>query len=388
MGYAVVHMMKIGKGGVRGIQSHNQRERPPHTNPDIDKARTQHNYELLGSRLNYHREINNRIATFATATKTVRKDAIVLCNFIITSDEQTMKAMSPEQQKGFFEDSVMFFSERYGAENIVNATVHMDEQTPHLHLGFVPITNEGRLSAKTIFTKTELQSLQTDFAREVGQKYGLERGIEGSDRKHLSEQRFKMDRAVKREQQALDTASKAVESLVKARKALKGISDRLVPLKVEYEAKKAFLEGVAEFNELFVMYPDYAKVTEKGLVKKEKYVTVPAERWEEKHILASEVSAVRKMQAILEEQIAMLKKTRPAQQAQEMKARITSLEDDKRNLCSQVSQLRDRLRVQADQLMDRLGNYQQFMDRHPDVHRMFQEEQQEQDQHQNFDLER
>ncbi|MDR3668866.1 MAG: MobV family relaxase [Ignavibacteriaceae bacterium] len=196
MGFAVVHMMKIGKGGVRGIQSHNQREKESRNNPDIDKTRSNQNYDVLNQgNINYNRAVKERIEVFATKTATVRKDAVVMCNFVVTSDEQTMKAMSPERQKEFFNDSTEFFMKRYGGENVVNATVHMDEKTPHMHLGVVPITNDGRLACKSIFTRKELTSLQTDFAREVGLKYGLERGKEGSERTHLSEQRFKLETA-------------------------------------------------------------------------------------------------------------------------------------------------------------------------------------------------
>lgn len=225
MGFAVVHMMKIGKGGVRGIQSHNQREKDPHTNPDIDKTRTKDNYELLGNHLNYHREINDRIEQLAVNTKTVRKDAVVLCNFIITSDEQTMKAMPFEKQRAFFEDAINFFADRYGRDRLVNATVHMDETTPHMHIGLVPVTEDGRLAAKSIFTRTELKNLQTDFAKDVGFRYGLERGIEGSERTHLSEQQFKAQQAEQREQEAQERLSKAqkdVKILRKQEKALKG----------------------------------------------------------------------------------------------------------------------------------------------------------------------
>lgn len=225
MGFAVVHMMKIGKGSVRGIQSHNQREKDPHTNSDIDKTRTKENYDLLGSHLNYHREINDRIKQLAGSTKTVRKDAVVLCNFIITSDEHTMKNLPLEKQRAFFEDSVNFFAERYGRDRLVNATVHMDETTPHMHIGLVPITKDGRLSAKSIFTRTELKDLQTDFAREVGFRYGLERGIEGSDRMHLSEQQFKAQQAEERAQEAqkrLSKAQKDIKILQQQEKALKG----------------------------------------------------------------------------------------------------------------------------------------------------------------------
>ena len=61
MSYAVVHMQKFSRGSVRGIQSHNQREKPPKTNPDVDLSRSGENYDLLNDRnINYHREITGR----------------------------------------------------------------------------------------------------------------------------------------------------------------------------------------------------------------------------------------------------------------------------------------------------------------------------------------
>lgn len=193
MGYAVVHMQKIKAGGVRGIQSHNNREHPPKTNPDIDPGKTPDNYDLLSER-NYIRKIKAAIKNQATETKTVRKDAVVMCSFIVTSDNATMSAMRIDQQRDFFEKSLEWFSNRYGVDNIVNATVHMDETTPHLHLGVVPVKDK-RLSAKNLFTKQELRSVQTDFAVQVGANFGLERGKEGSENKHLTEQQFKLKTA-------------------------------------------------------------------------------------------------------------------------------------------------------------------------------------------------
>lgn len=356
MGYAVVHMMKIGKGAVRGIQSHNQREKDPHTNPDIDKARTKDNYELLGSRLNYHREINERIAQYATGTKTVRKDAVVLCNFIITSDEKTMKAMSPQMQRDFFTDSVKFFSERYGSENLVNATVHMDETTPHLHIGLVPITGDGRLSAKSIFTKTELRNLQTDFAQQVGERYGLERGIEGSERTHLSEQQFKTQKAVEQEQEAR-------KGLLKAQKELEGIKHSLPPLKAEYEAFKAFLDQSAKDSQISVMYPDYVKVSDKGLVKKEKYVTVPADKWEERHVSANQMQAVLRSRESVEQSIEDIKNSDLSAENEQLKAQNAKLEKEVRRLQSDLNvAMRD------------IRQIKQFFSNNPDVQQSFAEE--------------
>jgi hypothetical protein len=195
VGYAVVHMMKIKSGAVGGIQSHNNREHEPKTNPDVDMSRSEDNYDLISCD-NYKRSIKEKLSNLVESSRAVRKDAVVVCNFIVTSDNETMNALGTDRQREFFQDSVKWFSDRYGADRVLNATVHMDETTPHLHIGVMPITQDGRLSAKAIFTKTEMKAIQTEFARDVGEKYGLERGIEGSERTHLSEARFKEQKAL------------------------------------------------------------------------------------------------------------------------------------------------------------------------------------------------
>lgn len=195
VGYAVVHMMKIKSGAVGGIQSHNNREHEPKTNPDVDMSCSEDNYDLISCD-NYKRSIKEKLSNLVESSRTVRKDAVVVCNFIVTSDNETMNALGADRQREFFQDSVKWFSDRYGADRVLNATVHMDETTPHLHIGVMPITQDGRLSAKAIFTKTEMKAIQTEFARDVGEKYGLERGVEGSERTHLSEARFKEQKAL------------------------------------------------------------------------------------------------------------------------------------------------------------------------------------------------
>lgn len=195
VGYAVVHMMKIKSGAVGGIQSHNNREHEPKTNPDVDMSRSEDNYDLIPCD-NYKRSIKEKLSNLVESGRAVRKDAVVVCNFIVTSDSETMEALGADRQREFFQDSVKWFSDRYGADRVLNATVHMDETTPHLHIGVMPITQDGRLSAKAIFTKTEMKAIQTEFARDVGEKYGLERGVEGSERTHLSEARFKEQKAL------------------------------------------------------------------------------------------------------------------------------------------------------------------------------------------------
>lgn len=247
MGYAIVHMQKFKAGGVRGIQSHNNREYPPKTNPDIDATKTRDNYHLQQCQ-NYSQAIKRTIAEQASHTKTVRKDAVVYCSFIVTSDHDTMSAMDPERQRAFFQDSLRFFADRYGHENIINATVHMDERTPHMHLGLVPV-KENRLSAKNLFTRQELGQVQTDFVAAVGSKFGLERGREGSEREHLSERQFKLETA-KKANQELQIKNMAIRQAIDQQRA------DLEGMRLEYkEEHDRTLAAVKRYHELLDEIP-------------------------------------------------------------------------------------------------------------------------------------
>ena len=252
VGYAVVHMMKIKSGAVGGIQSHNNREHEPKTNPDVDMSRSEDNYDLIPCD-NYKRSIKEKLSNLVESSRAVRKDAVVVCNFIVTSDNETMDTLGTDRQREFFQDSVKWFSDRYGADRVLNATVHMDETTPHLHIGVMPITQDGRLSAKAIFTKTEMKAIQTEFARDVGEKYGLERGVEGSERTHLSEARFKEQKALEmanehgaiaQELQIIaedckQELSEATRSLETVKQELSAMQDRKDTLQGEIERLEA-----------------------------------------------------------------------------------------------------------------------------------------------------
>lgn len=248
VGYAVVHMMKIKSGAVGGIQSHNNREHEPKTNPDVDMSRSEDNYDLISCD-NYKRSIKEKLSNLVESSRAVRKDAVVVCNFIVTSDNETMNALGADRQRQFFQDSVKWFSDRYGADRVLNATVHMDESTPHLHIGIVPITQDGRLSAKSIFTKTEMKAIQTEFACDVGMKYGLERGVEGSERTHLSEARFKEEKALERvneygaiAQELQAVAEDCKQELSEATRSLETVKQELFTM----QGRKDTLQGEIE----------------------------------------------------------------------------------------------------------------------------------------------
>lgn len=186
-------MKKLKAPEVKGIQIHNQREKESHSNFDIDPSRSPLNYDLLNdTRINYADRIQKEIDERYTGTKKIRKDAVKLCSFLVTSDKGFFDGLDPKEEKRYFEESLKFLQERYGKENIIYAMVHKDEKTPHIHVGMVPITTEGKLAAKEFFGKrSELQQLQDQFHEHVAKAgFFLERGV-SSDKKHVEPKRFK-----------------------------------------------------------------------------------------------------------------------------------------------------------------------------------------------------
>lgn len=195
MSLLVLHMNKFKKDAVRGIQSHNRRERESHSNPDIDYARSAQNYDLHeAASENYAQAIQNRIDDLLMV-KAVRKDAVHMCGLVVSSDREFFDRLNADETKRFFEEAAAYLTEFVGKENVISAMVHMDEKTPHMHFLHVPITKDGRLCAKDIYTKAALKKLQDELPIRL-QKCGflIERGVEqqkGSAKKHLDTKEFK-----------------------------------------------------------------------------------------------------------------------------------------------------------------------------------------------------
>lgn len=101
MSFLVLHMDKFKKESVRGIQSHNERERESHSNPDIDYERSAANYELCDHATgNYAEAIQNRIDDLLLV-KAVRKDAVHMCGLIVSSDSAFFEKLPPEETRRF-----------------------------------------------------------------------------------------------------------------------------------------------------------------------------------------------------------------------------------------------------------------------------------------------
>lgn len=143
----------------------------------------------------FQKAVKNRINQL-NLPKAVRKDAVVMAQVLVTSDHDFFADKSSDEIRNFFSECYNFLAARYGLENVISSMVHLDERTPHMHFNFVPVTSDGRLSAKDILTKKSLIEQQTAFFEQVGKRYDLKRGIQGSKEKHLETAEYKQQKAL------------------------------------------------------------------------------------------------------------------------------------------------------------------------------------------------
>lgn len=199
MSYFACHVEKFKSNDVRGLQIHNQRESSNSKNNDIDPYRTILNYDLHNKdKINYNQRVKEIIAEGYKGTKAIRKDATVMTSTIVTSDKGFFDKLSLKEQRRFFEEAYNFLKECYGEKNIVSAVVHMDEKTPHMHLTAVPLTEDGKLSAKTIIDRKFLRHIQKAIPELLQSKgFDIERGVEGSAKGHTDTDKYKKEQLKK-----------------------------------------------------------------------------------------------------------------------------------------------------------------------------------------------
>ena len=192
MSMIVARMQKMKAENLVGIGNHNQRKTKNHSNPDIDTSLSKLNYDLVNRTENYKTDIENFINENKSTTRAVRKDAVLINEWIITSDRKFFENLSDEDTKKFFITAKEYFAENFGEENIRYATVHLDETTPHMHMGIVPFDEDKKLSAKRVFNRQALRNVQEDLPKFLQEKgFEIKRGLEGSDRKNLTVPEFK-----------------------------------------------------------------------------------------------------------------------------------------------------------------------------------------------------
>lgn len=199
MSYIVARMEKMKVGNLGGAYRHNERIFKNHSNKDIDTSRSHLNYELTDRdrSVSYEKQIKNYVNETKISKRAIRKDAVLCDEWVITSDKTFFEKLDQEKTRDFFETAKNYFAENYGEENIAYASVHLDESTPHMHMGVVPFEN-GKLSSKAMFDREELKKIQDELPKYMNEHgFDLQRGELNSEAKHKTVAEFKQDMAVK-----------------------------------------------------------------------------------------------------------------------------------------------------------------------------------------------
>lgn len=203
--YAILRFQKYKGLTVSRIEAHNERTKEVYaSNPDIRTDLSKNNFHMVMPQDRY-RAMSDRMIQEAGCR--VRKDSVTVVEALITASPEFFTGKKPKEVKEFFEHAVEFMSTQQSPETFLSAVVHMDEKTPHMHLCFVPLTPDYRLSAKEVIgNKKKLTQWQDDFWRHMVKKYpDFERGESASEtgRTHIPPRLFKQAARLNRQKEKL-----------------------------------------------------------------------------------------------------------------------------------------------------------------------------------------
>lgn len=191
--HAILRFAKHKAGPAGALETHHERTKEQYaSNPDIDTSRSRDNFHIIRPEQKYRREIDSRIKAAGCLT---RKDSTMFVDTLITASPEFFTSSSKKEIQAYFTEAVAFMEQKVGRGNIFSAVVHMDEKTPHLHLCFTPITEDGRLSAKEILgNRAQLSKWQDEFHAHMKKAFPvLKRGESAlvTKRKHIPTWLFK-----------------------------------------------------------------------------------------------------------------------------------------------------------------------------------------------------
>lgn len=204
MSYAIIRNQKYKRENLKGIFRHNERKNENYSNKNIDKEKSHLNYSLKDPRYSYEKEFE-RIRKEYNLKGQIKTVSNIACEYIITSDNEFFNRIGEKETRRFFETAYKFVCEykNLGEQYILSAKIHNDEDTPHLHLVFLPIVHTkdkkgnaiDKLACSEFWKeKDSYRQLQNAFYEYmVSHNFELERGLpkEETNRTHLSIEEYK-----------------------------------------------------------------------------------------------------------------------------------------------------------------------------------------------------
>ena len=277
--YAILRFAKYKGPEISGIEAHNERTKEKYANnPDIDPTRTHLNFHLVQPERKYRAEAEKQIAEAKCRT---RSDSVRVVEALITATPEFFKGKKRAEIKEFFNEALEFIKQNQAPETIISAVVHLDEKTPHMHLCFIPLTEDKRLCAKEILgNKKKLTQWQDRYWEHMVKKFpDLERGESASQtgRDHIPTRIFKQMSRITRNSQKLDVilSDMTVFNFKEKSKQVMAFLDKYLPDLAEMETQ------LKKYEKCFKT----ADSKQKALEKKNDELTAALEKSEQQSTL-------------------------------------------------------------------------------------------------------
>ena len=204
MSFAIIRNTKYKRENLKGIYRHNERKNKNYSNDNIDKERSYLNYSIKSPKYRYDKEFD-RLKEKYNLKGQIKTVSNIACEYIITSDKQFFEEIGEEETRRYFETAYNFVAEykNLGEQYIMSAKVHMDEETPHMHLIFLPVVhttdkkgnNIDKLACSEFWKeKDSYRRLQDAFYQYMtSHNFELERGVpkEETGRVHIDIKEYK-----------------------------------------------------------------------------------------------------------------------------------------------------------------------------------------------------
>ena len=275
MSYTVLHLEKA-KGNDSAMSAHIERTIHP---KNADASRSHLNKELII----YPESVKNRTSAIqyrldnAHLKRKIGTNQVRAIRVLLSGTHEVMKTIEENKQlNNWCNDNLNWIKETFGEENLVSAVLHMDEKTPHIHATIVPIVkgerrkandsqtykkknlNDNRLCADDIMARNKLKHYQNTYAMAMA-KYGLRRGIEGSEAKHISTTEYYrnlhlQNQQLEQEKNNKQFELKSIEKNISSKKVIESFTNALTGSKTkrleqENEQMKSKLNTINTSND-------------------------------------------------------------------------------------------------------------------------------------------
>ena len=275
MSYTVLHLEKA-KGNDSAMSAHIERTIHP---KNADASRSHLNKELII----YPESVKNRTSAIqyrldnAHLKRKIGTNQVRAIRVLLSGTHEVMKTIEENKQlNNWYNDNLNWIKETFGEENLVSAVLHMDEKTPHIHATIVPIVtgerrkandsqtykkknlNNNRLCADDIMARNKLKHYQNTYAMAMA-KYGLRRGIEGSEAKHISTTEYYrnlhlQNQQLEQEKNNKQSELKSIEKNISSKKVIESFTNALTGSKTkrleqENEQMKSKLNTINTSND-------------------------------------------------------------------------------------------------------------------------------------------